>query len=33
MMPRELVALCDEVVVLERGRLVKRGAPTDLLAD
>lgn len=27
----ELVALCDEVLVLERGRLVERGQPTDVL--
>ncbi len=28
----ELIALCDEVVILEQGRLVERGAPADLLA-
>jgi molybdate transport system ATP-binding protein len=28
----ELVALCDEVLVLERGRLTQRGSPTDVLA-
>jgi molybdate transport system ATP-binding protein len=29
----ELSALCDEVIVLERGRLVARSAPEELLAD
>jgi molybdate transport system ATP-binding protein len=29
----ELSALCDEVIVLERGRLAARGAPEELLAD
>jgi molybdate transport system ATP-binding protein len=28
----ELVALCDEVLVLERGRLIARGSPADVLA-
>ena len=28
----ELSALCDEVLVLEQGRLVERGAPADVLA-
>ncbi len=28
----ELTALCDEVVVLETGRLIERGSPTDVLA-
>jgi molybdate transport system ATP-binding protein len=28
----ELVALCDEVIVLERGRLIARGSPADVLA-
>ncbi len=28
----ELVALSDEVLVLERGRLIERGSPTDVLA-
>ena len=27
----ELIALCDEVLVLERGHLVERGAPAKLL--
>ena len=27
----ELVALCDEVLMLERGRLIGRGSPADLL--
>ncbi|MDQ6808030.1 MAG: ATP-binding cassette domain-containing protein [Verrucomicrobiota bacterium] len=29
---RELIALCDEVVLLERGRIVRRGAPAEALA-
>lgn len=29
---RELTALCDEVLVLENGRLVERGLPADVLA-
>jgi molybdate transport system ATP-binding protein len=28
----ELVALCDEVLVLERGRIIDRGLPADVLA-
>ena len=28
----ELVALCDEVIVLERGRLIGRGSPVEVLA-
>ena len=28
----ELVALCDEVLMLERGRLIGRGSPADMLA-
>ena len=28
----ELVALCDEVLMLERGRLIGRGSPADVLA-
>jgi molybdate transport system ATP-binding protein len=28
----ELIALCDEVLVLERGRLIERGLPADVLA-
>jgi molybdate transport system ATP-binding protein len=28
---RELSALCDEVIVLERGQLIARGAPLDVL--
>ena len=27
----ELIALCDEVLVLERGRLVERGSPDKVL--
>ena len=27
----ELIALCDEVLVLERGRLVERGSPDQVL--
>ena len=27
----ELIALCEEVLVLERGRLVERGPPDDVL--
>ncbi|MDQ6861162.1 MAG: ATP-binding cassette domain-containing protein, partial [Verrucomicrobiota bacterium] len=30
---RELTALCDEVVVIERGRIITRGAPAPTLAD
>ena len=29
----ELLALCDEVLVLERGRLIARGSPADVLED
>lgn len=29
----ELATLCDEIILLEQGRLIKRGAPTDVLAD
>jgi molybdate transport system ATP-binding protein len=29
----ELTALCDEVLVLERGRIIERGSPTDVLTD
>ena len=28
--PNEIVALCDEVLLLERGRCVRRGAPAEL---
>ncbi len=28
---RELTALCDEVFVLESGRVVERGVPADVL--
>jgi molybdate transport system ATP-binding protein len=28
----ELIALCDEVLVLERGRITARGVPADVLA-
>jgi molybdate transport system ATP-binding protein len=28
----ELVALCDDVLVLERGRIIDRGLPADVLA-
>ncbi|HEX5757747.1 MAG TPA: ATP-binding cassette domain-containing protein [Thermoanaerobaculia bacterium] len=30
--PEEVLALCDEVLVLERGKLVARGAPREILA-
>ncbi len=30
--PEEILALCDEVLVLERGRIQRRGAPRDLMA-
>lgn len=29
---RELVALCDEILVLERGQVIERGAPATILA-
>ena len=28
----EMVALCDDVLVLERGRLVRRGPPVEIFA-
>ena len=31
--PIEVLALCDELAVVERGRLVARGVPADLLTD